>query len=187
MTEIAHRALRSPRDFATDMRKLIDEYRNVDTYNATDVAHRVVDRLLAEDRELLYGWLQGHAVATVATAVRSIDASSRAQARQNPASVFAAAVAEFEEFGNSEPLKSGFLQAVYVVSDAHDRKELRYMTAEEVLFVAASYEDRARANNMEATFFRVLAGKLGLHKVGDMFNNVELAELRTKVTGKPII
>ncbi len=172
------------RDFAADMRKVIDEYRTAPSYNVAVVADAIVEQLLNDDRELLYGWLQAHAASTIGSAIRAVDAATRSHARTSArVSVFAEAVAEAER-GNSEPLRQGFLQAVYVVNRKNDRKALRSMTAIDVLFVASGYDIRAQGARMEAAFFRALAEKVGQRKVGDVFNNVQLAELRGAITSE---
>ena len=174
----------SERDYAADMREIIDQYRNKPTYNAAFVAEEIVERLLAGDRELLYGWLQAHAATTISTAIRAIDAASRSQARQNAkASLFAAAAAEAER-GNDQPLRHGFLQATYVINGNNERKRLRDMTAEDVRFVATGYEDRANSALMEAAFFRAVAKKIGNRTVGEVFTNAQLTELRGSLPSK---
>lgn len=173
-----------PRDYADEMRKLIDEYRSQPSYNAALAAHEIVDKLKDENQELLYGWLQLHAVNTVRSAMSSADAATRQKARGagSTVSVFAEAARRAEQ-GDPTQLKEGWLQAMYTINNEYDRKCLKDMTAEDVLFVAASYEDRARASMMEAAFFRALAKKIGMGRVADVFNNTQLAELRQSITG----
>lgn len=173
------------RDFAADMRKFIDKMRSGSgSYNAGVLAHEVAQRLLTDDRELLYGFLEAHAVHTIRTMIVAADAATRSYARHNgPASVFADAARTAEE-GDDKPLRLGFLQAVYVINSDNDRKALKDMTAEDVLFVAASYDNRAKSALLEAAFLRAVAKKIGKGRVADSFNNVQLAELRARVTGK---
>jgi hypothetical protein len=172
------------RDYAAEMRKLIDDERSSDTYNAAISAHRIVEELMSGDRELLYGWLEAHAVPTVRAAFTAADAATRSYARQNrSASVFKEAAEEAGR-GNSAPLRQGFLQAVYTINDANDRKALKDMTASDILFVADQYEGRANAAKLEAAFLRAVAKKLGTGRVADKFNNVQLDELRTRIIGK---
>lgn len=173
------------RDYANDMRKLIDKLRTGGgSYNAGILAHEVAQRLLSEDRELLYGFLEAHAVHTIRTMIIASDAATRSYARHNgPASVFADAVKAAEE-GDYKPLRVGFLQAIYVINIDNDRKALKDMTAEDVLFVAKSYDHRAKSALLEAAFFRAVARKIGTGRVADSFNNVQLAELRVLLTGQ---
>lgn len=172
------------RDFAADMRKYIDEGRAEGrAYNAAELAAYIVYKLKGEDRELLYGWLEAHAEPTIREAITRIDAASRAYARHTaPLSVFKEATDQAEN-GNPEPLRQGFLQAVYVINAENDRKALGDMTAEDVLYVSAGYDRRARSAKLEAEFLRQLAAKIGNGRVRDMFDNVELADLRNKITG----
>lgn len=174
-----------PRDYVDEMRKLIDEYRSQPTYNAPLAAHAIVAKLVEENDDLLYGWLRLHAEQTIRAAMAAADAATRAYARGpgSNVSVFAEA-ARKAEAGDPTQLKQGFLQAVYTINDQYDRKALKDMTAEDVLFVASMYEDRSRAAMMEAAFFRALAKKIGLGRVADTFNNTQLAELRKTVVGR---
>jgi hypothetical protein len=173
------------RDFAADMRKYIDAGRSGNgSYNAATLAQEIAERLLTEDRELLYGWLEAHAVATIRAAITATDAATRSYARQNhQASVFAAAVREAEK-GDDQPLRLGFLQAVYTINADNDRKALKDMVAADLRFVAGSYEQRAESSLLEAAFLRAVAKKIGKGRVADTFNNVQLDELRTRITGK---
>lgn len=171
------------RDYAEDMRKLIDRYRSAKSYNAGIAAHEIVEQLLGSDRELLFGWLEGHAVSTIRAAITATDAASRSYARTGTASVFAEAALAAEN-GDNAPLRQGFLQAVYVVDRDNNRKAFKDMVADDVLFVAANYEDRARSAQFEAAFMKAVAKRIGKGRVADKFNNVQLAELRQQITGK---
>lgn len=172
------------RDFVADMRRFIDKMRPSDKYNAGVLAHEVAQRLLTEDRELLYGFLEAHAVPTIRAVITAADAATRSYARHNgKASVFADAV-RAAEAGDDKPLRLGFLQAVYVINGDNDRKALKDMTAEDVLFVAASYDNRAQSALLEAAFLRAVAKKIGKGRVADSFTNIQLAELRARLTGK---
>jgi hypothetical protein len=172
------------RDYAADMRKYLDEARNTDgPYNAVTAAAVIADKIQREDPELYYGWLEAHATATIRAALTAADAATRAHARTTTASVFAAAAAAAEA-GDPAPLKQGFLQAVYVVDSSYNRKALKDMIASDLTYVAGNYEDRARSQMFEATFFRALARKVGDGRVADVFNNQELSELHDQVTGK---
>lgn len=172
------------RDFATDMRRLIDKERTGNgSYNASVMAHEIANRLLSEDRELLYGWLEAHAVPTIRAAIVAIDAASRSYARKDNVTSLFAEAARQAEGGNQEPLRQGFLQAVYVINGENDRKALKDMTAQDVLFVAASYEDRAKSAMLEAAFLRAVAKKIGHGRVADKFTNIQLAELHLRLKG----
>jgi hypothetical protein len=166
------------------MRKYLDEARTGgDSYNAVTAAREIAQKLLQDDRELYYGWLEAHAESTIRTALAAADAATRAHARKSPASVFAAA-AVAAEAGDPRPLRQGFLQAVYTVDADHNRKALKDMKAEDLNFVAAFYEDRARSHMFEAAFFRALAKKVEDGRVADKFDNMTLSELHNQVTGK---
>lgn len=176
--------VQTKRDYTAELRKLIDERRSPHGYNAGLVAHDVVQYLLIHDRELLFGMFEDKAVDLVRGIIVASDAATRSYARTNSRrGVFSEAAQEAKASGNTEPLRQGFLQAVYVVDAENTRKSLKDMTAEDVLFVAAGYEDRARSAKLEAAFFRALAARIGNGVVADNFNNIQLAEFRNSITG----
>lgn len=172
------------RDYACEMRELVDTYRDRPEYNAASAAVEIYDWLIANDRELLIGFLEGGAVLSIRSVMTAADAATRAYARANgPASVFAEAANEAEK-GNPGPLRQGFLDARYVVDEKYSRKELRNMTSDDVLYVAQKYQDRARGAMREAQFLREIAKQIGNRTVGAVFNNVQLAELHGIISGK---
>lgn len=171
------------RDYANDMRALIDKYRRQTSYNASLIAHDIVEELLKGDRELLYGWLQAHAVPTIRAAVTAADAATRSYARTRGNSVFAEV--DTKTPGQKAPIRQGFLQAVYVVDSENTRKALRDMTADDVMFVASRYDDRAKSAQLDAAFLRAVAKRIGKQRlVGDVYNNTQLDDLRVRLTGK---
>lgn len=170
------------RDYAADMRKYIDEYTADGDYNAADVSHRIVEKLRGEDRELLYGWLEAHAAETIRAAIARRDASTRAYARSHVKSSVFAQAAQAAAGGDYEPLKAGYLQAIYVVDGLNTRKALKDMTSSDVLFVASTYTRRARTALMEAAFLKAVAKQIGDRHVGDVFNNEQLAELYNSIS-----
>lgn len=169
------------RDYAAEMRDIIDQRTQAVSYNAAEVADEIVQHLLHEDRELLYGWLEGHAAQTIRTAIAQRDASTRAYARTHAPKAAFAEAANAAKGGDPQPLRLGFLQAVYVCAADNTRKALKDMTAADVLYVADSYEGRAKQALLEAAFLRAVAKKIGAGRVADVFNNQQLAELRTKL------
>jgi hypothetical protein len=172
------------RDYVAEIRRLVDEYRSRQEYNAASAAIEIYNQLLGTDRELLYGFLEGQAVLAIRGVMTAADAATRSYARSNgPQSVFSDAATKAEG-GDPEPLRQGFLQAWYVVDSKYSRKELRNMNSDDVLFVAERYRERARGGLREAAFMAALAKQIGQRMVGEVFNNVQLAELHTTVTGK---
>lgn len=172
------------RDYAAEMRELFEKFRGGSgSYNAVTASHEIEEYLLREDRELYFGWLEAHGVSTIRAALVAVDAATRQHARVTTASVFAAAAAQAEA-GDSSALRQGFLQAIYTIDTDNNRKALKDMTAADVLFVAESYEDRAKASLFEAAFFKAIAKKIGKGRVADVYNNVQLSELRLRMTGK---
>lgn len=166
----------SDRDFAAEMRAVIDAETSHGPYVSRQVAREIVEKLGVNDPELLEGWLHAQAEQLVWAAINTVDRSTRASARYSASrSAFAAAAVEHEE-GDSTAL-GHFLAARYVVEDG-SRRELATLTKADLLFVADRYDDRAKANAFEAAFFRALAKKVRTGAVGDHFSEERIAELR---------
>lgn len=158
----------STRDYLAEMRDVLDSEAQGDP--APVVAERVVVKLRATDPDLLSGWLDLQAVSFVRDAVGYIDRSGRARARAtSQRSVFA----EDAERGDV----SGWLTTRYVLEDGR-RPTLGDMTAENLRFVARTYDDDARAARMEAAFMRALAKRVGSGVVADHFTEDQVEALR---------
>jgi hypothetical protein len=163
------------RNYVAEMRALIDEETSHGPYVSATIAQNIVDKLRANDPELLDGWLHIQAATLIRQAINLRDSSQRTHARITASrSVFAQAAIEAEA-GNPEPLTK-FLDTVYVVDDG-SRVRLRDMRAAQLNFAADSYRRRAQDAMMQQAFLRVLARKIGTGTVEDHFDEVRLAKL----------
>lgn len=163
------------RNYAAEMRAVIDEETSNGPYVSASVAETIVGKLQVNDPDLLQGWLNSQAVSLIRQAINQRDSSMRTHARLTASrSVFAEAGIEAAK-GNVEPLTK-FLNTVYVVEDG-SRVRLAEMRSGELLFAADSYRRRAEDAMLQQAFLRVLARKVGSGKVSDHFDEKRLAEL----------
>lgn len=167
------------RDYITEMNALIEADTAGSGWIAAEVAAKLVDRLTANDPDLLDGWLRVMApgLLTEAIALRVRAARSVARARAG-----ARAFADATEAG-AEPV--GFLAIHYVVDEADTRMRLADMTGPHCLYVADRYDQQAVTAAMEAAFFRALAGRVGARRVGQVLSGAEVERLRQSITREP--
>jgi hypothetical protein len=170
------------RDFAAEMRAVIDAETGDGPYVSAIAAEHIVAKLRATDPDLLDGWLQLGAVQFLHHAINRRDMAQRARARTAaPRSVFRAA-AEAAEAGDTGPL-TDFLSTVYVIEDG-SRVRLAEMREPHLLFAAAEYGRRAAENALQEAFLRALARRVGADRVSDHFAEGRLAELWQSLSGR---
>jgi hypothetical protein len=172
----------SARDFAAEMRAVIDAEPGEGPYVSRTVAAQIVEKLTVTDPDLLSGWLYGHAELLLWQAINDRDRSTRAHARATAGrSVFARAL-ESQAAGDDAPLR-GFLEVPYVCSDG-SRRQLADLCADDLRFVADGYDTTAKRAGMHAAFMRSLAKKVGGGRVADHFTNQALADLWHSLDGE---
>lgn len=163
------------RNYAAEMRAIIDEETSHGPYVSAIIAERIVEKLKANDQDLLLGWLVSQAHHIIRQSINLRDASQRTHARATAArDVFAEAALEAQE-GNRERL-THFLDTVYVI-DGGSRVKLGQMREPQLLFVADGYKRRAEDAMMQQAFLRALARKVGNDRVSDHFTESDLAKL----------
>lgn len=169
------------RDYVGDMRRLIDA-EATGTYLPAAVAHDLVEKLRATDRDLLTGWLDAQAETFLRQAINSRDNSQRTAARHSrPRSVFAAD-AKAAEAGEPEPM-ARWLDVRFTVEDG-SRMPLREMSKDQLLFAGDAYQARADENRMTAAFLKAIARKVGSKKVADHFTDEQLTAMWDSLTGR---
>lgn len=174
------------RDYLADMDAAIDAALpdvSQSDYTAPIVAAELVDRLRAEDPDLLSGWLHLKAHVFLGDVVARKSNSKRQAARRSaPRRAFAEAARSFGETAD-ETVLSPFV-AEYVVDDQNTRRTVARMTSADCLFVAARYEDTAKQAKLEAAFHRAVAKKVGKRTVGDAFTEEQYLTMYRSVTGR---
>lgn len=169
------------RDFATEMRALVDAQTASGPYVSRIVAAEVVDKLRANDPELLNGWLDANAETFVWQMVNDRDRSIRSHARQTAGRQQFAADAKEHEAGNSAPLVR-WLNVPFNLADG-SRTHLSEMTADDLLYAAGEYDELARNNKMTAAFLKAIARKVKKDTVGKHFTDEQLSAMWQSLTG----
>lgn len=171
------------RDYLADMNEAIEEAIPDGDYTAPLVAADLVDRLRAEDPDLLIGWLELKAAVFLADAVARRSNSRRQAARVSaPRKAFAEAARSFGSSGDAAVLRP--FAAEYVVDEDNTRRSVARMTAEDCRFVAGRYDETARQAKLEASFHRAVAKKVGSATVGDVFTEEQYVAMYRSVTGR---
>jgi hypothetical protein len=171
-----------PRDYANEMRAVIDAETAVGPYVSRLAAADIVAKLRHNDPDLLAGWLDGHAEQMVWQAINDRDRSRRTRARATASrSAFADAARLYEERGDSAGLYA-LLDTAYVVEDG-SRRRLAELTSADLAYVADRYDAQARSNAMSAAFLRTLARRIGPGgRVGEHFSEQQIAALWRSTT-----
>lgn len=168
------------RDVVAEMRAVIDAQTDGGPYVPRRAAEEIVDKLRANDPELLAAWLEMHAATLVWDVINRRDHSRRAVATHAARSSVFREAADDHAAGNSSRLL-GFLAAPYTVADG-SRRTLATFTRDDLLFVASDYEQRARDNSMRAAFMNALAKRVKTGTVADHFSDEQLAAMWNSIT-----
>jgi hypothetical protein len=170
------------RKWVEEMDDIIERHTNVPTYQTRIVAQDIVSYLLANDPDLLHGWLRIRAADLLHEVINRRDRSRRARgAIQRKLKNFNDTLEEFVA-GNEQPVRS-FLSAPYVINQENDRKYLRDMNREDLVYVADEYSNRAAANTALAALHYAMAKRVGEKTVGEVFTDQQIIELREAMLG----
>jgi len=171
------------RNYLTDMSAAIEAATpDGADYIAPLVAADLVERLRAEDPDLLHGWLDLKASVFLADVIARRSNSKRQTARAAaPRKAFAEAAERFQE--THDPIVLSPFAFEYVIDDANTRRTVARMTALDCRFVAERYEDTARSARMEASFHRAVAKKVGSRTVGEVFSEDQYLLMYRSLTG----
>lgn len=170
------------RDFIAEMRVLIETELEAPSAEVPLLANDIVEKLEANDIDLLNGWLRTKARPLLGEYIRHMLSQKRALVRAHePREMFGAHLAEFVATSNRKD-KSGSPPATALVSwlttKYHvGRRNLNLgdFTKIELQKASAEYSARASRNAFEASFLTALAKKLtGEKKVSDVFSNDQI-------------
>ena len=168
-------------DYASEMRAIIDEATSHGPYSPRQIAAEVVEKLRANDPELLDGWLHTQAEHFVWQAINDRDRSRRSHVAHTARRGLFRQATERHDDGDSAPLAQ-FLQLPYTVEDG-TRLELGQMRKPDLLFVADDYARRSRENAMWEAFMRALAKKVGTRTVADHYTDEQLSAMFQSLQG----
>jgi hypothetical protein len=163
------------RDYAAEMRAVIDAATADGPYVPGIVAAEIAEKLRATDPGLLDGWLRAQAHQFIREAIGARDRSARSWARHAaPRAEFAAATAAHEA-GDPHPLRS-YLNLPFPVADGSHRP-LATLTRADLLYVEGDYRRRADDNAFYATLMATMAKKVGSGTVADHYTEEQLAAM----------
>lgn len=169
------------RDFIAEMSEAVEGAIPAGDYVASVVAAELVERLRAEDPDLLAGWLHLKAAVILADVVARRSNSKRQSARVGaPRRAFAEAASNFTTEGDLKALSPFTVE--YVVDDTNTRRAVASMTADDCRFVASKYEESARISKLEAAFHRAVGKKIGGRMVAEVFTEDQYLEMYRSVT-----
>jgi hypothetical protein len=161
------------RNYAAELRAVIDAETAGGPYVSRAVAEHVVEKLRATDRELLSGWLDAQAEHFVWQLINDRDRSTRSHARASSKPNAFNKDAKATGGGDRASL-ARWLTVPFVVEDG-SRKRLADMSKDDLLFVGDAYDAQARENKMTAAFMRAIARKVGTKTVKDHYTDEQLS------------
>lgn len=167
------------RDFAAEVRAIIDAETADGPYVSRQVAEHIVAKLEATDAELLDGWLHAQAVQLIWQTINDRDRSTRGHIRRTAARGVFGAASERHTAGDGHAMVQ-FLGMPFTVDGV--RKRLADLTGPDLSAVAGDYERRAADNAMTAAFLRALGKKVREDAVADHFTEQQLGALWSSLT-----
>jgi hypothetical protein len=164
------------RDFAAEMRAVLDEHTAKGAYIPRRAAEEIVAKLRVNDPELLEGWLHADPAHFIHQFILDVDRSRRTAARHQQSRGEFADAARRHEAGDTDAL-TGYLGLRYTVDESNTRKTLGECRGAEVAFVAQGYRDAERENKFHAVLFEKIAKKIGSDTVAEHYDNKQLAAM----------
>lgn len=169
------------RNYAAEMRALIDAETAGESYETPAAAQNIVRKLRVTDPDLLLGWLDSQAEHFVWQAINDRDRSTRSRVRQQARrSAFAEAAETFQSGGGKKAMTS-FLSMPFVIEDG-SRKRLADMGAADLVYAADQYEVIEHEAALNKAFLRALSKKVGKSKVSDHFTEQQLGRMWTSLS-----
>jgi len=179
------------RDCLGEMSTLINAALPDGEYVAPLVAHDLVEKLRANDPDLLAGWLWERAEVTMTAYISDRIKSRRNTSRESLSrSAFAGAAERFAATGDGAVMREVASQrpfdAEYVVNEGLLRRKVAEMTGEDHLFVAKEYADTKQTAALLESFHRAVAKKVGKRKTKDVFTEVQYVEMYRSITRREL-
>jgi hypothetical protein len=181
MTAQPHLEPVGERNYVGEMRRVIDEETTGGPYESPIVAANIVRKLRVTDPDLLNGWLEAQATHFVWQAINDRDRSTRSKVRQQAERTAFRDAAEKFQAGGGRASMTQFLALPFVIADG-SRCRLGDMTADDLAFVADTYERQEADAAMNKIFLRALGKKVGDGKVSDHFTEEALAAMWSSIS-----
>jgi hypothetical protein len=163
------------RNYAADMRALIDEATADGPYVPRIIATELTEKLRVNDPDLLHGWLTEQAEHFLWQAINDRDRSRRASATHQ---IRRGAFSEAAQTGTT----SSYLNLPFTVQDG-SRRSLGSLRKPDLLYVSADYQRRADENGFLATVMAAIAKKIGDKTVSEVYTEEQLRTMFSRGTG----
>lgn len=160
---------------AERVRAIVDAHTDSGPYTPRTAAAEIVEKMRANEPELLAAWLDEMAVHFVWQLINDRDRSRRGRSVFRDRSAAFRAAQAAHESGDPEALRA-WLDAPFTVEDG-TRRKLATLRRDDLAFVAGGYTERVRENGMRAAFFTALSKKVGAGTVADHFTESQLDEM----------
>lgn len=165
------------------MRAYVDLHTAGQPYTPRIAATEIVDKLRANDPELLARWLDEQAVEFVIAMLSHRERSARSHTAQTASRGAFKDAVEQAERGDTEPLRRRFLDMPMPrLEDGTSGWKLGELGHGQLMYVSQDYKNRAHANNMWAAFTGALAKRVRTGTVAGHFTEDQLAALWGSLT-----
>lgn len=171
----------SNRNYSDEIRDLVDSMTLTGEFVARLVADDIVEKLRANDPELLSGWLNERAGEILGDYIRHRCNSTRSHVRSMAGRrAFAEAAEAFAETRIAAVFDP--FRVVYVVNDEDLRRPVADMTGADHLYVASGYALSAKQSLMEEAFHRAVAKKVGGKRTSEVFTTEQYESMYRSIT-----
>lgn len=175
--------MNSDRDYNAEILELVQEATTAGDFVARLVADDIVDKLRANDPDLLAGWLNQRAGeilgSWIAVHYNGLRNRSRAMA---PRRAFAEAAERFTGSGGTDTSALDPFSAMYVVDHTHLRRRVADMTGADHTFVADRYADDKNTAAMLEAFHRAVAKRVGDKRTEDVYSAEQYMAMYRSIT-----
>lgn len=167
------------RDYAAEMRAIMDRERTAPFYTITEARDRIVKDLRANDRELWLGWLDIAGPSMVWEVLDKIDRDIRRVTKAQAERHRFAEAADDHERGDSSALLEFMDMPIRIGAGMMPLGKLH---AAELLAAKSGYDQRAQAERMMGAFLGALLKKVGSSAVGEVFSEQQLVRMWKSLT-----
>lgn len=169
------------RDYPAEMTALIEESTQGSDWVPALVAEKLIDRLKADDPDLLNGWLHTLAPQLLTDAISMRERSIRTVTRRRASARAFGKASEAAESGDLTEI--GSFAVTYAIDDDNTRRRVADMSGADHQFVASDYTRKAKRSQMLAAFHRAVAKKVGKKRTADVMSEDEYDRLYRSITG----
>lgn len=170
----------SARDYASEMRSIMDSERANPDYTIATARDRIVEKLRESDRDLWFGWLDLAGPGTVWEALDKIDRNTRHLTKQQAVRARFAEAAQGHAGGDSAALLKFTEMPIRVGAGT---MPLGKLAAAELSAAKAGYDQRANSARMMGAFLGALLKKVGKRTVEEVFPEDQLDRMWRSLAG----